>query len=66
MKPTGIPGTSVLQGREDVSLDADTTPPLGKGQGFRPHELLEAALASFMAITLRMVAREREIALEQA
>ncbi len=49
-----------------LTLDADTTPPLGKGQGFRPHELLDAALASCMAITLRTVATERGIALEQA
>ncbi|CEJ14969.1 OsmC-like protein [bacterium YEK0313] len=47
-------------------LVADTTPPHGAGAGFRPHQLLEAALASCMAITLRMVATERGIALKTA
>lgn len=45
------------------SLQADTAPPRGGGEGFRPHELLEAALASCTAITLRLVAQERGIAL---
>ena len=48
----------------DYSLVADTTPPRGTGSGFRPHELLEAALASCMAITLRLAAQERGIQLE--
>jgi putative redox protein len=39
--------------------EADTTPPAGKGAGFRPHELLESALASCTAITLRMIADQR-------
>lgn len=43
---------------------ADTSPPAGKGAGFRPHELLEAALASCTAITLRMLADARGLALE--
>ncbi|MEW6640904.1 MAG: OsmC family protein [Pseudomonadota bacterium] len=46
------------------TLPADTTPPKGAGEGFRPHELLEAALASCTAITLRLVAAERGIALK--
>lgn len=46
------------------SLTADTTPPKGAGEGFRPHELLEAALASCTAITLRLVAQERGISLK--
>lgn len=44
--------------------ESDTTPPAGLGAGFRPHELLEAALASCMAITLRMIAEERGFALQ--
>ncbi|MFE0017434.1 OsmC family protein [Mesorhizobium sp. NPDC059054] len=47
------------------SFDADTTEPKGMGQGFRPHELLEAALASCTAITLRLVAKERGIPLKR-
>jgi len=46
-------------------LLADTTPPKGAGEGFRPHELLEAALASCTAITLRLVAQERGILLKR-
>jgi putative redox protein len=38
---------------------ADNTPDKGGGGcGFRPHELLEAALASCMNMTLRMAAKE--------
>jgi putative redox protein len=44
--------------------EADTTPPAGKGAGFRPHELLEAALASCTAITLRMIADQRGLHLD--
>jgi putative redox protein len=33
----------------------------GSGQGFRPHELLEAALASCMVMTLRMYAERHAI-----
>ena len=47
-------------------IDADTTPPAGRGEGVRPHPFLEAALASCTAITLRMIADERGIALESA
>ena len=45
-------------------LEADTTPPAGKGDGVGPFRFLEAALASCIAITLRMVADERHIALQ--
>ncbi|MBV8473137.1 MAG: OsmC family protein [Hyphomicrobiales bacterium] len=45
-------------------IDTDTTPPAGKGDGIRPFQLLEAALASCIAITLRMVADERGMALQ--
>lgn len=47
------------------TIAADTKPPLGKLEGLGPHELLEASLASCLAITLRMVAMERGIALEK-
>jgi putative redox protein len=36
----------------------------GEGLGFGPHELLEAALATCMAITVRKVADQRQIPLE--
>lgn len=58
--------TKSLVSSGSLTLDADTMPPLGKGQDFRPHQLLEAALASCMVITLRTVATERGIALEAA
>jgi putative redox protein len=47
------------------SFIADTKPPKGGGEGLGPHEILEAALASCTAITLRLVARERGIPLGQ-
>lgn len=48
---------------EQVSV-ADTTPDKGGGNlGFRPHELLEAALASCMNISLRMCAEKYAIPL---
>jgi putative redox protein len=47
------------------AIEADTKPPLGRSEGLGPHELLEASLASCLAITLRMVAMERGIALKQ-
>jgi putative redox protein len=36
----------------------------GLGNGFRPHELLEAALASCISITIRMIAKEKNIKLD--
>lgn len=43
-------------GRADTAADKG-----GSGQGFRPHELLEAALASCMVMTLRMYAERHAI-----
>ena len=43
---------------------SDTTPDKGGGNlGFRPHELLEAALAACMNITLRMYAEKQSLPL---
>lgn len=36
----------------------------GLGNGFRPHELLEAALASCISIMIRMIAKEKNIKLD--
>lgn len=48
------------------TLPADTTADKGGGgQGFRPHDLLEAALASCMNMSLRMAAQKAEIALDE-
>jgi putative redox protein len=44
---------------------ADTTPDKGGGTaGFRPHELLEAALASCVSISVRMAAEKHAIPLD--
>lgn len=41
---------------------SDTAPDKGgSGEGFRPHELLEAALASCMNMTIRMFAEKHSI-----
>ena len=46
---------------------ADTTADKGgSNSGFRPHDLLEAALAACMSMTLRMAAEKRGIHLEGA
>lgn len=58
--------TKTIVSAGERRIDADTTPPTGRGDGVRPHQLLEAALASCMAITLRMIADERGLALELA
>ena len=43
---------------------SDTTPDKGgSGEGFRPHELLEAALANCMNMALRMLAANHSIPL---
>ncbi len=48
----------------EQSAFSDATPDKGgSGAGFRPHELLEAALASCMNMTLRMHAEKRGIPL---
>jgi len=36
----------------------------GLGNGFRPHELLEGALASCISITIRMIAKQKNIKLD--
>ena len=46
-----------------VSASDTTADKGGSGQGFRPHELLEAALANCMNITIRMFASEHSIPL---
>jgi putative redox protein len=46
--------TRCTNGAHDVT--ADTSPPKGEGLGLRPHELLEAALAACLNITVRMEA----------
>jgi putative redox protein len=49
-----------------LTLAADATPDKGgQGDGFRPHELLEAALASCMNIYIQMAARNHKMPLEQ-
>jgi len=51
---------------QDVSF-SDTTKDKGGGEcGFRPHELLEAALASCMNMTVRMYADKYSIPLSEA
>lgn len=50
-----------FQLKADVGADKG-----GGGQGFRPHELLEAALASCMTMTVQMYARHHELPLEGA
>jgi len=48
------------------SADADTTKTKGGlEQGFRPHELLEAALACCMNMSLRMYAQKLSISLKK-
>ena len=41
-----------------LEVDADTSTRNGAGEGFRPHELLEAALASCLNMTVRMKAEQ--------
>jgi putative redox protein len=55
--------TRTVLRNDAMSLLSDTSPPVGAGAGFRPHELLEAALASCIGITIRMVALERRLPL---
>ncbi|MFN8060248.1 MAG: OsmC family protein [Vicinamibacterales bacterium] len=51
----------------DHASTADTTPDKGGANaGFRPHELLESALATCMNMTLRMVAERQQIRLAGA
>lgn len=53
-------GNGVHDGRGDVPADKG-----GGGAGFRPHELLEAALATCVAMTVRMAAAARAIPLDE-
>jgi putative redox protein len=54
--------TSFTNG-QDVSMADTTSGKGGSGSGFRPDELLEAALAISMNITLRMFAEKHSIPL---
>ncbi len=56
--------TRTLLSNGAASLCSDTSRPAGSGEGFHPHELLEAALASCVGITVRMVATERGLPLQ--
>jgi len=50
----------------EFTLPADTTADKGGGgQGFRPHDLLEAALAGCMNMSLRMAAEKAGIVLNE-
>jgi putative redox protein len=49
-----------------ISTDCDA--PVSKGglgNGFRPHELLEAALATCINISIRMIAKQKNIRLDK-
>jgi putative redox protein len=51
----------------EQTASSDTTPDKGGGsRGFRPHELLEAALATCMNMSLRMYAQKHDIPLSGA
>jgi putative redox protein len=54
--------TSFTNG-QDVSMADTTSEKGGSAAGFRPHELLEAALASSLNMTMRMFAEEHSIPL---
>jgi putative redox protein len=50
----------------NISVDCDA--PVfkgGLGNGFRPHELLEAALATCINISVRMIAKEKNIKIDK-
>ncbi|MDE2250113.1 MAG: OsmC family protein [Gammaproteobacteria bacterium] len=55
--------TVASNGRESIRLDAPV-PKGGAGQGFGPHELLEAALASCLNMAVRMYASAHDWPLE--
>lgn len=48
---------------EHIAMSDTTSDKGGANHGFRPHELLEAALATCMNMTLRMVAQKHAIPL---
>jgi len=53
---------SVTNGASETT--ADTAKSGGSGEGFRPHELLEGALASCLNVTARMAAEAEGIKLD--
>lgn len=55
--------TVASNGRETIQLDAPV-PKGGAGQGFGPHELMEAALASCLNMAVRMYADANGLPLE--
>jgi len=55
---------SLTNGNITVDCDAPVLKG-GLGNGFRPHELLEAALATCMNMSIRMIAKEKNIKLEK-
>jgi putative redox protein len=55
--------TVASNGREAIQLDAPV-PKGGAGQGFGPHELMEAALASCLNMAVRMYADANGLPLE--
>ena len=58
------PGTGCLVSDGTRRLWADTTPEKGgEGAGWRPHDLLAAALAGCLVIQLRMFAAQEQIPL---
>ncbi len=54
--------TKFSNGRHEAFSDT-TVEKGGKGRGFRPHDLLEASLASCINMTVRMYAEEHQIPL---
>jgi len=56
--------TELTNGIHEASADSAADKG-GDGAGFRPHELLEASLASCMNIWIRMYADHQEISLER-
>lgn len=56
--------TSFTDG-EHTAFSDNTADKGGQGAGFRPHELLEAALASCMNMWLRMYADSHQVPLER-
>lgn len=54
---------SFTNGLQEAVADLPTSKG-GEGQGFGPHELLEAALATCMTITVKLCARKTDIDLQ--
>ena len=55
--------TRLTNGKHAVAVDSPQEKG-GQGEGLRPHELLEAALAGCISLTVRAYADRREIPLE--